>query len=121
MSHIKDEDLPLNLKNSPREIADDILYQLAEFCEILERLSIRCAECVTETWFISEFTKLIDGISTLVDGLSCAKKVLKLESDGIPSLRGLEKNLLQILQELLIRFNHGVLFLDLNFWKKKIF
>lgn len=84
-----------------RELSDETLRSLMEFCEVLERLCTGVAEISTDPSFYSEFSSLIDGISTFTEGVSCVKRALKLEKGAIPILDSLETQLISILKGLL--------------------
>lgn len=85
----------------PREVAEDTLQSLIEFSSLLEKFCARIGSQSKNTQFYAEFSKLMDGISTLTEGIAVVKKILNIDPGSVPPLDALETDLLSILQSLL--------------------
>jgi hypothetical protein len=85
----------------PREIAEETLQSLIEFSGLLEKFCARIGQQAANPKFYMEFSKLMDGISTLTEGIAVIKKTLQIEPHSVPPLDALETDLLSILQEML--------------------
>ncbi|MBI2712284.1 MAG: hypothetical protein HYX41_05425 [Bdellovibrio sp.] len=85
----------------PREIAENTLQNLIEFSDLLEKFCARIGTNSKSSKFYADFSKLMDGIGTLTEGISVVKKIFNITPNSVPHLDGLENNLLSILQELL--------------------
>jgi hypothetical protein len=81
-----------------RDLAESTLRNLADFTLILEEIAIATADAVEQPEFHKHFGKLIDGISTLTEGVTNIRKVLKI--GFLSNLSILEADLLSILQVL---------------------
>ena len=85
----------------PREIADETLQGLLKFSDVLQKLCVRTGQNPSDPRFYNDFSKLLDGITTLTEGITCVKNIMKLEEGSVPALDALEDDLLAILKDLM--------------------
>ena len=85
----------------PREVAETTLQNLIEFSDLLEKYCARIGTNPKSQKFYSDFSKLMDGVETLTEGIAVVKKIFNITPKTIPSLDRLEEDLLVILQNLL--------------------
>ena len=82
----------------PKELADETLHNLMNFCDVLSYQSAQISELEPAAGFYPRFIELLEGIQTFTDALANVKSILRVQSFFV--VDGLEAQLVQLLRQL---------------------
>jgi hypothetical protein len=87
----------------PREVAEETLQNLLEFTRHLEAMARQAADELGTPEFERDFARLIDGVSTFTDGVTHARRILRVTpaEKRLTALTVLEADLLSVMRDVL--------------------
>lgn len=85
-----------------RELVDDTLQHLLQYSTFLSSLSISTAALLADKEFHSALRDLVDGVTTLAEGISSVRQMLRITGDSPAGTKiaELESELLSLLEDL---------------------
>jgi hypothetical protein len=96
------------LTSHPRELVQETLRGMVDFCEPLLDRAIAAAEAFRQEGHPSrELASLIDGIGVFTEALNGAKQILRIGPGAIPRLDLLEADLTSIMKDILHFYEEG--------------
>lgn len=94
----------------PRELAEQTLRDMIEFCAPLSERARRAGQCFRENQHPSrDLAVLVDGINVFTEALRGAKQILRVIPGGFPRIDVLEADLISIMKDIVQFYEEGQL------------
>jgi hypothetical protein len=92
----------------PRELAEETLQDMMQFCAPLAERSRQAGECFRGEGHPSrELASLVDGINVFTEALRGARQILRIKANALPRIDVLEADLVSIMKDVVHYYEDG--------------